>query len=495
MPLRAVALCARSQSIHFMIALARRLKEGYGAQIHLYCSGPQEVVTYESYNGDGLFTSITSASTLNTACFAENLSESEVIARARRFENLIGCTINRLMLPDRHFGRGYCLAGYYHPRSRYSEQTSYIQAVHAFSEALAFWQREFEQKRITLCLNGTREAAHMARAAAIPYRVLVASRFRNYHCWAQNEFYENADFEKRWHEIEDGGDIEMDQPYLGHLASRQVHMKQFSIVHLVKQVSLTLLRYAYWNLRGYSKAKGYYLSNTIRYHVRLWTEYRRLDTLSKAKLTDLSGKRFVYFPLHVEPETALHGLSPEYFYQHALIAAVCRDLPAGVYLAVKEAYGCIGRRPTNFYRQIADMKNVVLLNCWERGIECAQKADAVVTICGTAGLEAAVAGTPVIAFGHHNLYNFLPSVRVVHDERFLREYLHQALFDNAIRTQTKSDGRRLLRAIADCSFDMEQFDYIDQNKFSSHAVEAACQALAKSLMRGKQAADSTLEPA
>lgn len=467
--------------MYFTLAVARRLKERYSGKLHLYCFGPQEMATYRGHNDDGLFDSISDANVLLARCFDAGLDYNAVMENARAFEDTTGVTINQLLVPDRHFGRGYALGGFYHPRSRYSEQTTYLQAVHACSETLAFWQREFRDKGITLCLNGPREAYQMARAASIPYRVLAASRYRNYHYWAHNDFYENPEFERRWASAKEDETLTLDQPYHTHLASRAVHLKRFSAKAMLHGMLRTTAQYAYWRLRGYAKAKGYYYTENLKFFWRVWSQYRDLRKLSSAKLADLEGKRFVYFPLHVEPETALHGFSPEYFYQQALIAAVSRDLPAGVVFAVKEAYGSIGRRPANFYRQIADLKNVVLLDCWERGLDCAQKADAVVTICGTAGLEAVVAGTPVISFGHHNLYNFLPSVRVVHDEAKLKDYLREALFEPGIRACVRSEGRRLLQSIVDSSFDMGTYDYIDLKKFETEAVDAACESLVAGL--------------
>ncbi|MGB0630046.1 MAG: hypothetical protein ACPGRZ_05070, partial [Alphaproteobacteria bacterium] len=179
--------------------------------------------------------------------------------------------------------------------------------------------------------------------------------------------------------------------------------------------------------------------------------------------------------------TALHGLSPEYFYQQALIAAVSRDLPAGVMLAVKETSGGIGRRPDHFYRQIDDLKNVVILDPWESGLECAQQSDVVVTICGTAGLEALSGGTPVIAFGRHNIYGPHPAVQIMTDETLLREQLDRALNGYYDPAEIKQEAGKLLGAIVDCSFDMGTFDYLDFASVESTQVQGALASLAKSL--------------
>ncbi len=423
-----IALGARSQSRFFIIALAKKLKKRYGSEIHIYCGSAQEVTFYEVQNGEGTFASVNEARSEYGSLFDTGLVEADVFSRARSYEEMIGVTINRLIVPDRHLGRGYSLGGFFHPRSRYSEESNYVQAVHAICERLAYWEHEFSARDITLCINGSREAAWIARTVGVPYRAMARSRIRNLHFWSANEMYETPAFEQAWKGTELFPSVSLEQPYHSHLASRAKYQKAFSIGTLVKGATRTCLQQVYWRLKGYQKAQGYYLSENLKLQWRMWRDGRRLARKARTQLGDLADKPFVYFPLHVEPETALHGLSPEYFYQHALIAAVSRDLPAGVLLAVKEAYGVIGRRPENFYDQILDLKNVILLDTWEMGLACAQSARAVVTICGTAGLEAVAAGTPVIAFGKHNLYNFLPSVRVVNDERELPVFLSERNF-------------------------------------------------------------------
>jgi hypothetical protein len=493
--LSSIAFGARAESRLFLFALAREMRVRHDSQIHLYCNGPQEVDYYRKLDREGTFASINDQGELRKRAFDRDLIEAEVIARAQVYEARTGVTINRMAVPHRHFGRGYALGGFYHPRSRHSEQVDYLHMVHAYCATLAYWEREFAEKRVALCINGTREAAWMARAHGIPYRAIAGSKLKNYHYWAWNEMYETPSFERAWRcGPTSASEVTMDAPYHAHQANRGRYLRSFATRAMLWQWGLTTAYYVYWNVRRYEKAKAYYYTDTLRYHYHVWRDYRRLRRLELRRLTDLDGRRFVYFHLHIEPETALHGISPEYFYQHALIAAVSRDLPAGCCLAVKEAYGAIGRRPADFYEQIADLKNVVLLDVWERGFDCAQRADAVVTICGTAGLEAIVAGKPVIAFGRHNLYNFLPSVRVVHDEAQLAGYLREALDGRLDRETIRAEGRRLLEAIVAGSFDMGTYDYIALDGFERAAVEAAYQKLLESLA-DTDAADAAMTQA
>lgn len=479
-----IALVARSQQRVLMLDVMRKFKAIKPCRIYMYCFSAQEVLYYKKANVDGLLDEIldfSAATGLREK--SQNKDEESLIERSRILENMLGVTINRLLVGERHFGRGYSLGGFYHPRSRLSENNDYYDVLNIYCKKFDYWINEFKSKKINLVINGTKEAAFVARSIGIPYRALARSRIKNLHFWAHNEMYETPAFEEAWARIAKTDDDEVTEPYHSHLLSKKNYLNKFTAKATLKDVVSTILRHTYWVLRGYDKAKGYYLSESVMYRWRMFTQYRLVQKLTAGKtLKALKNKSFVYFPLHIEPETALHGLSPEYFYQQAAIAAISRDLPAGVLLVVKEAFGAIGRRPKNFYHQLLDFKNVILLETWESGMECAKQADAVVTICGTVGLEAVQFGTPVITFGRHNLYNFLPSVKVVTDETMLVKYLRQILLEGKPnRSEVKDEGRRLNMAIKESSFDLLDYDYFNVNNYSDAAANNAANSLLNQL--------------
>ena len=148
---------------------------------------------------------------------------------------------------------------------------------------------------------------------------------------------------------------------------------------------------------------------------------------------------------------------------------------------MKEHLTAVGRRPADFYRQIAEFKNVVMLDPTELGLDCVREATVTVTICGTAGLEAALLGKPVIAFGRHNVYGFLPHVRLVTDESRLAEYLRESFDGSMPNARTRRDGARFLAAVKTCSFDLRSYNYRTLTNCEPQAVYDACDALLRSL--------------
>lgn len=471
-----VAIYNKPQYRFFMIAVAETLKKSYGCRVLLYCNTVQEKDFYAAYADGNPFDEIVLTKSLYEDVVVPADARNDVIERARRLERKLGITINKLIVPDRHYGRGYLLGGFHHPTSRYSER-SYHEILMCFCNTLEFWENEIEQRGISLIVNGPRQAAHMARVAGISYRTIAGSRFGNYHYWAWNEVYECPAFEREWAALKGEKGVSVDTPYHGHVTNRQRFRDSMTLSSTLKSAITHTARMAYWKLRGYQKARGYHFWASIRSIFRSYTENRRLDRIATVGLSDLKDGKVIYIPLHIEPEFALHGLSPEYFYQHAMIAAVSRDVPAGVTLAVKEHFGSIGRRPADFYEQIAALKNVVFLKTWESGFECARRADVVVTICGTSGLEALGAGKPVISFGRNNIYNFLPGVQVVRDEAELPGLLRAALENPPDRDEVRSSAERFLRAIRNCSFDMGNYDHYELKSFDQDIVDKATHAL------------------
>ncbi len=160
-------------------------------------------------------------------------------------------------------------------------------------------------------------------------------------------------------------------------------------------------------------------------------------------------------------------------------------------LAIKETYEAIGRRPADFYRQIAEFKNVVILDMMELGLEVARRSVAVATITGTGGFECAVMGKPVITFGRHNQYNFLPHVLLVTDEIELKSLLQTAL-DGSLEQEAKINGARFLQAVCDESFDLREYDYIHLDQFEPQAIDDAIASLKQGLERAWTPAERSL---
>ncbi len=477
-----ILMTAHSQFRALQMKLARHLKEEHNSEIYIYCSTEQEK-KYWVLGGE-IFAGVQVNKAMYDTARQPVTDPGDLLERARFYEKKLGTTINELAVTDRHLGRGYALGGFHHPRSRISEGTDYHQMVAALVGEIEFWEKEFDEKSPTLVLGFGKIPALTARGLGVTYRTIAGSRYKTFYQWADNEFIENPRVKEAFDRLADAQDNEtsvIEAPYHAHMEIRGDFLKRVRLLPTLKVSVRSVLQYMYWRLRGYQKAKGYYLSDNILYHWRQRSDTRKLSAGNTKTLASLKGQRFIYYPLHTEPEMALQSLSPEYFYQLSSIAALSRDLPAGVILAVKETFQATGRRPREFYEQITEFKNVVMLEMLELGPNVIHACEAVATITGTAGFEAAVIGKPVITFGQHNLYNFLDHVSVVTDESKLRGYLAKALSGDFDRAKTARDGNRFLQAVMQISFDLEDYVVTSPERISKTLGENLYQALIASL--------------
>jgi hypothetical protein len=430
-PFSRIAIQLPSETRFVHLALLETIKKRHRSQIHLYCSTPQDVKFYEQYRKSGLVDTITVSSVLYRAIARRDLDAETVLAEATHHEARLDVTYNRLAVTDRHLGRGYALGGFRHPRSRYSEDTSYLQMVHGYNELIAFWIHEIENKRPSLMINCGLVAGSLAKERDIPVRTMIGARYQNYYYWGCNEFLETSAVEDAYSAREEVPAAEIDDPYAAHMALRNMHLRNTTVRGLVRRVGVRLLRQLYWRLRGYDKAKAYYLTDQLAFYWRERRDGRRMTGPCTRKLADLEG----------------------------------------------ETFAAAGRRPDNFYDQIGEFKNVVFINMRELGLEVVRKARAVATITGTGGFEATVMGKPVLSFGRHNLYNFMPHVRVVLDEARLKKELAWALSNDFDTELASRNGARFLRAVIESSFDMRGFDLVNQENYDGAAIDSAYRAL------------------
>lgn len=129
--------------------------------------------------------------------------------------------------------------------------------------------------------------------------------------------------------------------------------------------------------------------------IQIWARGRMAATLFRP----LGELPFVFFPMHLEPEMALLLSAPFWCDQLSLIYNVAQSLPEDTELWVKDHPHGIGRRPLGEYRRIAGIPNVRLIDPRVPSLELIKKCQGVVTISGTAALEAFVCGKPAITFG------------------------------------------------------------------------------------------------
>ena len=124
---------------------------------------------------------------------------------------------------------------------------------------------------------------------------------------------------------------------------------------------------------------------------------------------------YVYFPLHVEPEKALHLGAPFYTDQIAVIQNIAKFLPVEYKLFVKEHPGMKmrGWREISFYEKIKEIPNVILVHPSIKTKEIIENSSLVITIRGTSGIESVFYEKPSIVLVADYGYPLIPSIKVL----------------------------------------------------------------------------------
>ena len=131
---------------------------------------------------------------------------------------------------------------------------------------------------------------------------------------------------------------------------------------------------------------------------------------------------FYLFPLHVQPEASTSVQAMEYSDQAATIRNVAFQLPFPCKLYVKENANAVGSKADSFYQKIQNIPNTVLIVPYESIEELIGNCHGVITLTGTAGMEAAMRGKPAYALGNV-FYEYHPLCRNPRNMDELRLYI------------------------------------------------------------------------
>lgn len=113
------------------------------------------------------------------------------------------------------------------------------------------------------------------------------------------------------------------------------------------------------------------------------------------------GDKYIYFPLHLIPESSTLIKAPYYPNEESIISHISKVLPLGYQLIVKEHGAMIGERPLSFYRRINRLHNVKCgrLNTFSDPKGWIVNSSGVITITGTSAFEAVMLGKRAIVLG------------------------------------------------------------------------------------------------
>ncbi len=181
-----------------------------------------------------------------------------------------------------------------------------------------------------------------------------------------------------------GSALERTGRILRNRTSKAIFQNKYGDVFNVSQVEYDL-----------DRAAGYYRRFRLRYE-KFFEQVRE-------------GEKYVFFPFHVEPELALLLYAPFHTHQSSIMQNVAQSLPWDTCLYVKEHPQAVGVKDMGFYKRVRVTPNVRMIypHVPSRALIAGSKG--VVTITGTAGMEAMLMNKPAVTLGDV-FFNFVPKL-------------------------------------------------------------------------------------
>ena len=434
-------------------AVLKAMKRRHGARTILVCRTKEERAHFEQA---GLADVVISGA--DVVSRHSHLPPDEIVEKARVAEQRFDVNLHYMLIEQRM----YFTAAPNFPGGKPREYTAWLALL---LDRLAFFEDLMKKHAVTFVLHGNGLAYHTARGLGLPAWRLEACLYELRYLWTDRYDPQFPDIEAAYrrepapsHEDADKA-ADLKPPAL-YFEIRKTIRDAVRIDRVAVGALREIARHYYYRWRGYDKAikLGFDGWGWAKYLVRQRRDYFKLQRIARRKWSDIRDLPYVFFPISAEPELTLSFWSPEYFEQLSTIQQLAKELPIGVYLAVKEHMISIGNRPAEFYETIANMPNVIMVDPLERGLDIGSTAKAVAVIASTAGTEAALQGIPTLVFSPRTWLAALDHVRVIRRWDEIKPTLAAALAADApTRARFRRDGLRMKRALDKTTLDLQPF--------------------------------------
>ncbi|MGL4610649.1 MAG: hypothetical protein ACRCYY_13380 [Trueperaceae bacterium] len=265
----------------------------------------------------------------------------------------------------------------------------------------------------------------VAKHRGIPVFVPISSKIGSYHTLIDTVFSETKAIEQRFHVLQRGGQ----SPELGKARDIITTFRQGSLTPSYMQGVTTdnfedklpvksafkktqdIVRKRFGRAAFQKKHGEVFNLSQFEYDIDRAAGYYRRWRLRYGDYFEnmVRGEKFIFFPLHVEPELALLLYAPFRTHQSSIIQNIAQSLTWDTSLYVKEHPQAIGVKAMGFYNRVHLTANVRMIYPHVSSRNLITHSQGVVTITGTAGMEALLLNKPTVTLGNV-FYNFVPNL-------------------------------------------------------------------------------------
>ena len=236
--------------------------------------------------------------------------------------------------------------------------------------------------------------------------------------------------------------------------------KNFSIKKLIDDRKASFKDYSY----KYDNLFDWITRHIIKSLNRSYQKYLynfNYKRLFKDKIND--NEKFVYFPIHLQPEMTTSTLGGIYNDQILVIEKIRKIIPDDWYIYVKEnPLQTYQWRDKYFFLRLQGFKNIRFMSKETNTYELINKSQFVATITGTAGFEAISGGKPALTFGRA-WYRCLPGVTVYNDKVQLSDIMKTFTVEEVKKGFDKLSENFIEGVIAEEVYKYQEID-LEKNK-------------------------------
>ncbi len=247
---------------------------------------------------------------------------------------------------------------------------------------------------------------HAARKNSIPHIFYEPAPFKRRVVFNKDSFFSNMPEDILAKTSSDQTKREV-KKYLGDYLKEQSVLKPFKDAHRYKDQSISKI----FNMdnagRLLRKLKHKYLEkkreeyNEIGFVIKdAFKRYFRRKLISSKYETPDYSEKYVYFPFHVPYDVQLSSRSRLFYNQEGFVEYLCRSIPHGWKVCVKEHPTCIGGHSYSVLRKTLELhKNLTLVHPGVNSFDLIKNSEIVATVNSKVGFEALMQGKKVLVVG------------------------------------------------------------------------------------------------
>jgi len=410
--------------------LARELRTRYNIQSILFTYGETNLPSPKLFDFDRSdFAEIVYVSDLLEPRTDNLPSSFEIAKQANELEKRLGINIVDVIRTDRHFGVDFVPGANFH-RSYMGDSTNYPQTLDIALRLCAVFEDYLERfKPLTALVYpgsiATAALASTAKGLGTQWRWLIPSVQGNLFYWCEEQSVRpigfKAAFDRRFEDLcatKNTVDEVVEKPDSGD--STPVRAQIFFAKQHERTKFAFLFRQLYRIFRtdianrikrpGKAKYGRYKPLELARHVLERWFWLRRELRQNPVTPELPDGTPFVFYPLHIEPESTLMVEAQHADNQLNVVDWLAKSVPPGWYVVVKEHPGATSPRPRGFWERVHAYPNVIVAATFENSLDLINRCLAVADINGSVGQQAAAQGKPVVAFNKIYIATAMPHV-------------------------------------------------------------------------------------